>query len=147
MKRFYNYIYFYTFSFLKLEKNRAGKAYAASFLLSVFIAFNIASVIYLIKVHYDWTYNFKLIYVLIYLLISMIHLLVFNKNAKYERVLKEIDERRPKSRVFNRSMKGLLIAYFVLSILFLAYAILIDAVVGDFRIIFNYLEQKFFIKR
>lgn len=147
MKIFYNYIYFYTFGFLKLEKNRVGRAYAASFLLSAFIAFNIASVTYLLKVHYDSTFNFKLVYVLIYFITSMIHLLIYNKNANYERVLKEIDDRRPKSKLFNRSMKGLLIAYFVLSILFLAYGILVDAIVGDFRIFFNYLEQKFYMKR
>ena len=65
MKKIYYKIFYHVYNLLKFEVNNKGRGYAASFLISLFESFNIASIVYILKVSNKIEYNFKLIFFII----------------------------------------------------------------------------------
>lgn len=145
--KYYSYFFYYAFRLLKFEKNRIGRAYAVTFLLSILLSFNIASTVYLVKIEYDIVFNFKFIFVLIFLVISAVNLFIFNYKSRFEEYISEIENKIKGMKWLGKLLFFLFIFYLVFSLLYLTYGVVMDAIVGDFRIIFDYLEQKFFNKR
>jgi len=143
VKRFYYNVFYHVFNLLKFEKNIEGRAYAASFLISVFESFNIASIVYILKVSNKVEHNFKLLFFIMFILIAFGNLMIFIKNNRYLGIIEKIESKRKNKYFLRFFVKPILMAYFTVSFLFLAFAVLMDAVIGDFRIIFRYLEQRF----
>lgn len=144
IKRLYYNFFYHVFNSLRFERNRDGRAYASSFLISLFESFNIASFVYLWKVSNKVEFNFKIIFIFTFVLISLFNLFIFNKNRKYEKIISGLKEMESKNKSVRFLSYSSIFLYFLISFLFLAFAVLMDAVVGDFRIVLQYLEQKFF---
>lgn len=150
----YEYIFYRFFRFIRFEKDYAGRVIAACFSMALLFTFNIASVVFLFKVIYKLEFPTKLIFSIVFILISILNFDLFFIKDKYKNIIERIDSRRALSRnkfaKNNEKRRGPssfpIALYITLSIIILAFSVLADAVVGDFRLVFRFLEQKFIIK-
>ena len=140
--RVFGYIFYRFFRLLKFESNTDSRAIAASFAMALFFSFNIASVVYLSNVYLKLNIQPKVYLILVFVVLSVINYFIFLHKQSYKTIIALYSDENG-SYKFSKISTVIFITYIVLTFLLLAFSELMDAIVGDFRIVFRYLEQKF----
>ena len=137
IRKAYELLFFLLYNHYKFEKDKHGKAYFVTFLITAFESFNIYSIVIFFKIKFNTGFDSKLISLIIFIFVAIFNVYKFAYMDKFlatNKIFADINYNRHHVTLF-------LWLYYLLSIIAVSYIILLDSVNGRFDVIENYFRN------
>lgn len=133
----YELLFFLLFNHYKFEKDKFGRAYFITFLITAFESINVYTILIFLKLKNNINFDSKLLSLIIFIIISVFNVYIFVVNNKFIDSNKNFEKIRYKSR----NVFFLVWLYYILSFIAVSYIILLDSVNGRFDLIEQYFRN------
>ncbi len=134
---FYKYIFYCLYNYYQFEKDKIGRVYFVTFLITLVECFNISSLLMLIRVNQHWYYSSKPISFIVFILVAAINLHIFVRNREYQNI---INDKKFKSSYSKPFFGRLLYLYYFTSLMLLLLGVYLDSTNGSWVPIQHFLK-------
>jgi hypothetical protein len=138
IKKGYEVLFFLLYNHYKFGKDKFGKAYFVTFLITTFESLNISTIFMFLKILLHVYGETKFYSLIIFICVALINIYLFIYKNKFESIIVKYDILNTN---WHHRFKLYLWLYYILSMLALAYSILLDSVNGEFQIIEHYFKN------